>query len=156
MIEPGTSDASTGWSSSLIGALEGQERLLEELAPLAERQAELVKKGETGALFEVLAQRQGIIERLASEQERLASLTGDHERLQSLDDDRRARIRHLIARIGDGLARIMEGDARDQRVLTSARRRISNEIATVGTARHAREAYRPGAAVAPRFADRKG
>ena len=156
MIEPGTSDASTGWSSSLISTLEDQGRLLDELAPLAERQAELVKSGDTEALFGLLAQRQRIIERLAGEQERLASLTGDHDQLHALDDDRRARIRRLIARIGEGLARIMEGDARDQRVLASARQRISNEITTVSTARHARDAYRNDAAVAPRFADRKG
>ena len=156
MIEPGTSDASTDWSSSLLGALEGQERLLDELAPLAERQAELVKSGETEALFGLLAQRQRIIERLVSAQERLASLTGDQERLQSLDDDRRTRIRRLIARIGEGLSRIMDGDARDQRVLASARQRIANEIASVGAARHVREAYRPGGVIAPRFADRRG
>jgi len=145
------------WAGSLLRLLEEQEALVNELACLADRQAELIRRAQTDALLSLLTRRQQIIERFAGTQNDLSKLTDDLEaRLETVSSAQRQRIQSLIGDIGDRLAQVMQCDEKDQRVLEAARNRTKDELATVDTARQARRAYRSGGAVDNRFADQRG
>jgi hypothetical protein len=158
--ERGNGEAGDGgtsaWAASVIGALEAQHALIEELAPLAERQGELIREGRSDALLDLLAQRQQIIDRFLTEADRLSGEVGDLTgRLESLAGPTRDRIRGLVSEIDARLAHVLTLDERDQQSLRDARDETRQQLAGLDTGRTARNAYVARAAT-NRYADHRG
>jgi hypothetical protein len=148
---------SADWTVALLELLERQRRLVDELAQLARRQAELIHEGATDALLELLSRRQQIIDRFHASQSELARLTGNLDaQVNALDDVRRQRVHVLLSEIGDGLDEVMKRDESDQKALEEARDRARDELTSVDNGRQARRAYLGPNVVNNRFADRKG
>jgi hypothetical protein len=149
--------ATMQWPDELMDVLNQQHALVDELSDLADRQAELIRDGQTDALLSLLTQRQGIIDRFAGTQADLGRLTENIEaRLQTVDETTRRTVQRLLADIGERLAEVMQRDEQDQQALEAARSATSHEIGSLGAARQARRAYLGGRAVNNRFADQRG
>lgn len=149
------------WPQRLLALLERQHELVDRLVILADSQGTLISEVRTDALLELLAERQAIIDEFTTTQANLAGLTADLERrLADVDPAQRDRIRSLLNRIGERLAAVMRRDEADQELLRASRDGVRGEIAALGTARHARNAYVNSPALASaggnRFADRHG
>jgi hypothetical protein len=150
------SDATPGWAAALIAGLETQRALADELAPLAERQGDLIRDGQSDALLGLLARRQEIIDRFLGEAERLSAEVGDARQLVArLPEEPRGRVRELIEQIDARLAHVLSLDERDQSAMQTARDETRRQLTSLDAGRTARQAYtqRQGAS---RFADRRG
>jgi hypothetical protein len=147
----------SAWPQSLIDLLEQQQALVDQLVPLAQRQADLIATGQTDALLSLLGRRQQVIDRLTGSQRELGALTGDlDQRLAILPHEQAEYIRGMIDHIGQSLSDVMERDEQDQKALESGRGALKKEMSDVGAARKARNAYLRAGAVNNRFADRQG
>jgi len=123
----------------VVELLREQARLYGELESLAAKQRILVAIEDSGALLAVLADRQ----RLASSLQVIGDNIEPVRRTWSsfrerLNASQRAEVEDLLARIGQRIRRLIEGDERDVRLL-SARRE--------GTARAMRGAHAAGEAI---------
>ena len=158
MTDSGNTTTPPDWAGALVEQLERQQSIVDELSSLAERQADLIETRKTEPLLSLLARRQELIDNFRGAQATLADLTGHVESdLDAIEPARRAHIQSLMAHIGDRLAVVMEGDARDQRQLEMSRDETSRELASLGTARQANAAYRPPSISSNnRFADERG
>ncbi len=141
----------------LIRVLQEQQSLVEQLAKLATRQSELVESGKTEALLSVLGRRQELIDRVIASQGDLTTL------LEELRCDRsnvseaaKRQIGGLVETINHQLAQVMKRDSEDQERLESRRDRTRQELASVGNAKKAHQAYFKSHPVMNRFADRQG
>ena len=144
-------------SDALLAVLEEQHALVEELHGLADRQAGFVREGRIDALLGLLTRRQTIIDRFLVAQDELARLTDDLDaHLRGADRDRRARMKSLVDTVGSRLQEVMARDEEDRTALETARDTTRGELASLGSARQARDAYRTTGTVDTRFADQKG
>ncbi len=141
----------------LIRMLQEQQSLVEQLAKLATQQSELVESGKTEALLSVLGRRQELIDRVIASQGDLTTL------LEELRCDRsnvseasKRQIGGLVETINHQLAQVMKRDSEDQERLESRRDRTRQELAEVGNATKAHQAYFKSHPVMNRFADRQG
>jgi hypothetical protein len=164
MVSPGkdimsdthTTRATADWLEELTTLLESQHTIVDELAQLADRQAELIQNQQTDALLGLLADRQNLIERFTGTQADLSRMAGEIEaRIGEVSIEQRTAIQRKISTIGDRLAQVMQRDERDQQTLEAARERTREELTNLDSASRARHAYmkRPGG---NRYADRQG
>lgn len=145
------------WPQPLIDLLERQQGLVDKLVRLAESQSSLIAASSTDQLLSLLAERQAVIDEFTASQGELAELThGLDERLEDVDPGQRDAIKSLIGVIGERLGQVMRRDEADQASLRSNRNQVKQEIASMGAARTARNAYSAGGGVSNRFADRRG
>ena len=141
----------------LIRVLQEQQSLVEQLASLATQQSELVESGKTEALLTVLGRRQELIDRVIASQGDLTALL---EQLRcdrsNVSEHSKRQIGGLVETINHQLAQVMKRDSEDQERLQSRRDRTRQELAGVGTAKKAHQAYFKSHPVMNRFADRQG
>lgn len=154
---PDCSASLASWPRPLLDLLERQHAIVQQLAQLAESQSELVSASHADRLLDLLASRQRLIDEFAATQPRLAELTtGMEARLETVAPAQRDRIRSLIDTIGERLADVMRRDEQDQALLRSNRDQVKQELATLGAAKQARNAYTTGGPFTNRYADRRG
>ena len=155
-----TATLSQPWSESLIEALERQHACVSELTRLAQTQAPMISAAQTDRLLDVLARRQQLIDEFSVSQREVSELTKRlDQRLDQVEPDERERIKSLITRIGEGLARIMRCEEQDETSLRAAKHQVKRELSELDAGRAARHAYVGGSAgpeARNRFADRSG
>lgn len=139
----------------LLAMLEQQRFLVAQLRELAARQSGLVKRGDAEGLLTLLGQRQELLDRVMEAQQEIGPLAAKIDR-NSLDDSQHERATTLMAEIKDGLAEVMKQDDVDRAAIEAARDGARSELAAVGQAKQARQAYRTRDSIDARFADRKG
>ncbi len=139
----------------LIGQLERQQALAEELWELAQRQGALVEAGDSEGLLSLLARRQSVTDRFLAAQEGLSGLC---EACRAAGDaaPSRERIATLMADVTRRLEEILARDEQDRAILETCRARSAQELSGLGAAREAQRAYVGARTVTNRFADRKG
>jgi hypothetical protein len=145
------------WEQALGAVLGEQRALVDALRPLAGRQRQLIEGGDTAALLEVLAARQGLIDRFMEADRRLGRLSEQMRRhVVELPPARRLALRERIDGINRDLEAVMASDEEDQRLLSAARSAAGQEIAAVDQGRAARAAYGRGRGAENQFADERG
>ncbi len=145
------------WPDRLLNMLKQQDLLLGRLSELAQRQGDLIRDGKNDELLQLLSERQQIIDRFLVMQQDMSGLTGNLERrLETIDATRRDEIRRLISHIGQRLDDVMQRDERDRHNLESNRDQSKQELAGLGNAGRARQAYLGASSGQARFADRQG
>ena len=145
------------WPERLIGVLERQKAMIDELVALAQAQAGLIAERHTDRLLELLARRQSIIDEFKAAQGEMSHLTHDlDERLAGAAAPVRERIRALLSGIGHSLRDVMRHDQEDQARLRVGRDAVLQEMTSMDAGRHARHAYAPTSVNGNRFADRRG
>jgi hypothetical protein len=148
----------TSTADRLIGLLEHQQELVEQLDGLAERQRALIETDEPDALLELLGRRQKIVDQLVAGQDTLTRLA---EALQAgaggdVGPGLRRRIGSLIDDIAARLSGITQRDDQDRASLQQGRDRAAEALSEFRTARQAHQAYVKARAISNRFADRRG
>ncbi len=142
-------------ADQLIGQLERQQALAEDLWELAQRQGALVEAGDSEGLLALLARRQSVTDRFLAAQEGLSGLC---EACRAAGDSApsRERIATLMGGVTRRLEEILARDEHDRALLETCRTRNAQELAGLGAAREAQRAYVGARTVTNRFADRKG
>ncbi len=147
----------TSWSYRLLDLLYRQKEMVEQLELLAKSQADLIQKGHTDRLLELLGRRQTIIDQFTASQSQLGEFTkGLDENMDSASTEDRNRIKSLINEIGERLSQVMKRDEQDQSNLRRNRDQVKQELTSLDTARQARSAYVPQQRKVTRFADQHG
>jgi len=145
------------WTEQLLGVLDRQQTIADQLSTLAQQQQTLIDEQRTDDLLTLLAQRQTLVDEFITAQQQFAELTTDlDQRLESLADDQRDTVRSRIGAISERLGSIMQTDQQDQQRLQSARSQIMGDLDQLGSSRKAHNAYRTNQQSAPRFADQQG
>ena len=141
----------------LMQMLHELQSLVKRLPQLAARQSEFIDRDRAEALGAEMGSRQEVVDGFVGRQAELTTLleqlTGDRD---TGSDHSRRQIEELVETINGELAQVMEHDSEDQKRLESRRDRTKNELAGVGTARRAHQAYFKSHPVTTRFADRQG
>ena len=140
----------------LIGQLERQQQLVEELWELAQRQGTLVESGDSESLLTLLAQRQSITDRFLAAQEDMTGLCEACRAEGASTGQSRQRIAALMDGVSRRLEEILARDEQDRALLEACRRRDSQKLSGLSAGRDAQRAYVRARTVINRFADRKG
>jgi hypothetical protein len=143
-------------ADQLIGQLERQQALAEELWELAQRQGALVEAGDSEGLLSLLARRQSVTDRFLAAQEGLSGLCEACRAAGDAPAPSRERIATLMGGVTRRLEEILARDEHDRALLETCRTRNAQELAGLGAAREAQRAYVGARTVTNRFADRKG
>jgi hypothetical protein len=143
-------------ADQLIGQLERQQALAEELWDLARQQGALVEAGDSEGLLSLLARRQSVTDRFLAAQEGMAALCEACRAAGGTAAPSRERIAALMGGVTRRLEEVLARDEQDRALLDALRARGAQEMAGLGTAREAQRAYVGAHAVTNRFADRTG
>ena len=154
---------------ALIGLLEKQGQLYQQLASLGEQQTKIIASGlgsadqadadATEQLLRLLAQRQQLIDQLAEIHEQLAPYRADWPAFwQAISDQARCRIGPLVDQVEQLLAGIIAQDDQDKQKLQQAQARAGAELKQLAAAGNAVNAYKPTMAAdhANRFTNQHG
>lgn len=138
----------------LIGQLEEQCELYEQLAGLAEHQRGLIADGQTGRLLEVLAQRQKLVDRLTTLAEAFRPYQRNWRDLRSqMNDQDGTRVDELVARMNALLSGILAKDEADVQQLEDRKNATAAELSNVGRGKQAGAAYAAEAGSEPSQVD---
>ena len=143
-------------ADQLIGQLEHQQVLAEELWELAQRQGALVEAGDSEGLLSLLAQRQSVTDRFLAAQQGMSGLCEACRAAGEAPAPSRQRIAALMGGVTRRLEEILARDEQDRALLEACRARNAQELSGLGAARDAQRAYVGARTVTNRFADRKG
>ncbi len=147
-------DALAVW---LMRRLEGQLSVLTRLDELSHRQQEVVRRGDTGQLLEVLRQRSDEIDALSRLTAELAPVRSRWSEVQAVvKPNAWNEIEVAMTRVEAMAAEIARRDSEDRDEIEASRDAASREIASLQQGTAAVAAYGKPAAPAPKFHDREG
>ena len=148
------------WAADLIGLLDQQRGIYQQLHALSERQAGLVGNGDAEALLTLLGERQRLIDQLTQLNGRIEPFKRDWPRLWAqLDENSQAQVQNLIDKVQSLLDGIVQQDERDRAALSEHRDRIGAQIRQTQAGSAVNRAYgapAAGAAGQARYTDRQG
>ena len=139
---------------ALIGLLESQGQLYQQLASLGDQQTKIVASDlgsddlagadATEQLLRLLAQRQQLIDQIAATHDQLAPYRADWPAFwQALSEQDRCRIGPLVDQVEQLLAGIIKQDDQDRQTLQQAQSRAGAELKQLAAAGNAVNAYKP-------------
>jgi hypothetical protein len=139
----------------LIGLLEQQRDVYQQLRSLAQRQGAMISSNDADGLLELLSARQKLVDRLAQLNDALMPMRQRwQELLGEMPEQVRKQIRTLVLEVNDLLQSILTTDARDTQELSARQVSVGRELSRATTGRKAHLAYAPGSKGAARFVDR--
>lgn len=159
-MQPRGQSTATHDAERVLELIERQQSLAQQLERLAMQQSHLIEQGQTPALLDLLAKRQGVIDSLLAAQGEMRAVAPKLERAE-ITDALRSRLNALIDDVSRRLEVVMAVDERDKTSLRVERDAVRTELSAAGAAQQARSAYlsRGHAAAQPvgnRFSDHKG
>jgi len=145
------------WAPRLERILDQQDALYAELDELGRRQSELIQRGDTEELLDVLGTRQRVIDQLGVSMEAFQPFGRRWDELMAaLPEDRRRRYTSRVEELSGVIRRIAERDQEDQLALERQRAAVADEMASVSRGRSAVAAYGGGGRTAgPTYQDRQ-
>ncbi len=127
----------------LIGLLEQQRSVYQQLAQLAQEQGRLVRDGASEPLLAVLAQRQQRVDELTQINIKMEPYRSRWEQLYNrLSMQDRQRVAGLVQEVQGLLSTIIEQDNHDRQQLEQSKSLIHNELGRVTQAGAAMQAYK--------------
>jgi hypothetical protein len=153
----GISGSAERWAPRVASVLDRQIALFDELESESRDQSELIARGETDRLLEVLSRRQVLIDRIHELSRELAPF---HERWESLapslPESWREALGERFEAIEGRVREIASRDDADRAALEARRAAVRGELGSLGRGRAAAAAYgRTGGPVGPRVQDRR-
>ncbi len=161
MLRRSTSGGGTGeWTVFLRRVLGEQRELCRALEAMCERQAVLVREGDSDGLMRVLSQRQALVDRVAELSDQVVPFRESWEaRMAGLSESDRREIEGTVGDITGLIERIGRHDDSDRAALEAQRDVLSKELTSVSRGRGALGAYSEAAgmvAEGPRYQDCNG
>lgn len=142
----------------LMGILDQQLSMFASLDALSIEQSAAVIRNDTDGLLGVLARRERVIQTIVELSDRVTPVRATWPDLAALvPEDQRSELRRRMDAIEAAVHQISQRDDADRSALERERGNIAEELATMGRARGAVNAYAaPVSHQGPRFQDRTG
>lgn len=148
------------WASFLKRVLGEQRELCRSLEAMCERQAMLVRQGDSDGLMRLLSQRQALVDRIGELSDQVVPFRESWEaRMAGVSASERRELEAAVGEITSLIERIGKHDDADRAALESQRETLSKELTTVNRGQGALGAYSEAAgmgASGPRFQDCNG
>ncbi|MEM9167005.1 MAG: flagellar export chaperone FlgN [Planctomycetota bacterium] len=145
----------TDEARAIVGLIQTQAGLYQELEALSERQHAYVQANQTDAVITVLGQRQAVIDRISAVSADLAPFQAGWDRhIEGMPESVRSSVRASLSQVQASLRRISERDEQDKAVMEARRRTVGDQLSDLRRSDQAVQAYVGKSAKGPRFQDR--
>lgn len=145
------------WADRLDRALDAVRGLYGQLDALSLRQTRLIQDDALDELLELLADRQRVIDDLNDAIRGVSPYAARWDELMPrLAEPKRTAVERSMEGIRRMAASVDRRDSADHAALRDRRKAIADELAGMGRARSAMQAYKDGSGHTPRFQDREG
>ena len=144
------------WKPRLERLLDRQIELYETLLELTKEQEGLIEREDGEALLDLLQSRQAYVDEVAEQNESIEPFVREWETLSALlDENDRARLSALLARLVDLVDRMVSRDERGKQAIVDRRERVTGELGSLTRNMTAVTTYaRTGLTNPPRYQDR--